>query len=134
MCLFTQLIGSPFSLSMQADFQYCAIQTSSGPRTFMKLVAVVAAQLRSLPVHALCYLDNVLVLSSSLPQTVKDISLVISAFQRHGFSINREKSHLVLATHIVHLGAVIDSEIGQVFLSPARIRSIIYLVGQVLSQ
>lgn len=49
---------------------------SSAPRTFTKLVVVVAATTRALPIHLLCYLDDILVLSSSYCQTTKGIEKV----------------------------------------------------------
>lgn len=106
---------------------------SSSPRTFTKLVAVVAATLRSAPVRVLCYLDDVLVLSS-WDWATHDMDLVLSAFQTHGFSINWDKSHLTPSTSIHHLGAIIDSTKGQVFLSLDRIRSIRDSVAQVLAR
>lgn len=71
-------------------FQYRAIPfgLSSAPHTFTKLVAVVAATLRPLPVRLLFYLDDILVLSSSASQAVRDMNLVLKAFQDHGFTIN----------------------------------------------
>ncbi|XP_034258832.2 uncharacterized protein LOC117655455 isoform X1 [Pantherophis guttatus] len=98
-------------------YQYCAMPfgLSSAPRTFTKLVAVVAASLRKIPVRVLCYLDDILVLSSSRSQAARDLHLVIMAFQNHGFSINFPKSYLYPSTSLLHLGAVIDSIRGQVF-------------------
>lgn len=60
----------------------------------MKLVAAITAMIMVLPVHILCYLDDILVLSSSPIQAAWDIALVISIFQWHGFSINQQKSYL----------------------------------------
>lgn len=107
---------------------------SSAPRTFTKLVAAVAATVRVLPLHILCYLDDILVLSSSPLQAAWDIESVINVFQQHGLSINLQKSNLTPTTRILHLGAVIDSVKGQVFLSPDRILSIKDLVAQVRAQ
>lgn len=91
---------------------------------FTKLVAAVAATIMVLLVRILCYLDDILVLSSSPAQAAQDIERVISIFQRHSFSINLPKSHLTPTTCILHLGAEIDSALGQVFLSPERLTSI----------
>lgn len=115
-------------------FQYCAMPfgLSSAPRTFTKLVAVVAATLSAIPLRVLCYLDDILVLSSSEARAAHDIHQVLSAFQEHGFTVNLEKSQLVPATSILHLGTVIDSVRGQVFLSAERAESIRELEDQVL--
>lgn len=89
--------------------------------------------LRSIPIRVLCYLD-ILVLSSSPAQAARDMALVTEIFQNHGFSINWDKSHLVPSTRLLHLGAVIDSSKGQVFLSPDRVQGIKDMVHSVLTQ
>lgn len=64
-----------------SHFQYHAMLfgLSSAPRTFIKLVAV-AATLRVIPVCVLCYLNNILILSSSQSQAIRDMVLVIRVF------------------------------------------------------
>lgn len=116
-------------------FQYRAMPfgLSSAPRTFTKLVAVIAASIRSHSIRLLCYLDDVLVLSLCPAQAVRDMEVVLRLFQAHGFSINHQKSHLVPTRRLQHLGTVIDTRLGQVFLSPDRIQDIRTMVGQVLS-
>lgn len=101
-------------------YQYCAMPfgLSSAPRTFTKLVSAVAAALRLEPMRTGCYLDDILVFSSSQNRARRDMDLVLAAFHRHGFSINLAKSQLIPSTSILHVGAVIDSIKGQVFLSP----------------
>lgn len=116
-------------------YQYCAMPfgLSSAPRTFTKLVVIVAAMLQTRPIRLFCYLDDILVLSSSLQQAATDIMVVIQGFQAHRLSINYQKSHLTPTTHLLHLGALMDSAKGQVFLSPDRIQSIKSSVIQVRS-
>lgn len=115
-------------------YQYCAMPfgLSSAPRTFTKLVSVIAAQISRLPVCLLCYLDNILVLSSSTLQVTSDISAVLQVFTEHSFSINEQKSHLSPTTWLLHLGALINLETCQVFLSPDKMQSLTSLVEQVL--
>ncbi|XP_034275668.1 uncharacterized protein LOC117666806 [Pantherophis guttatus] len=60
--------------------------------------------------------------------------MVTNIITSHRFSINHRKSHLQLTTCIAHLGALIDSEKGMVFLSPERQEDIRTLVCWVLSQ
>lgn len=52
----------------------------------------------------------------------------------HGFSISLPKSHLTPTTRILHLGAELNSVLGQVFLSPERLTSIREMLQQVQSQ
>lgn len=117
-------------------YQYRAMPfgLSSAPRTFTKLLAVVATSIRLVPVRVLCYLDDILVLSPSRHQAQQDLQTVCHILTLHGFSINRKKSHLQPTTCITHLGALIDSIKGQVFLSPDRQQDIRALVEHKLAQ
>lgn len=116
-------------------FQYRAMPfgLSSAPRTFTKLLATVAAFLRLHPIRVVCYLDNILILSSTRERAVVDLHTVIRVLQQHEFSLNLDKSQLLPTNRILHLGAIIDSNSGHVFLSPDRILSIRSLVHQVLT-
>lgn len=116
-------------------YQYRAMPfgLSSAPRTFTKVLGAVIAVLRAVSVRLMAYLDDILILLSSIDQAHRDSWLVIHTLQHHGFTLNVEKSHLIPTTSILHLGTVIDSIQGLVFLSPERRTSIHHLVTQVLS-
>lgn len=77
-------------------YQYWAMPfgLSSAPRTFTKLLAVITAAVCMVPVHILCYLEDILILSSNPSQAVANAEGVTHAFQHHGFTINLAKSHL----------------------------------------
>lgn len=92
-------------------FQYRALpfRLSSAPRTFTKLLDVVAARLRATPVRLQCYLDDILIQSSSLHQAQLDLQITIQTLQDHSFSMNLEKSHLFPSTSLVYFGARIDT-------------------------
>lgn len=106
---------------------------SSAPRTFTKILAAVAVSLRQQPVRVLCYLDDVLILSSLPAQAIWDLEVVCHCLQQHGFSLNIPKSHFQSTTQILYLGTIIDSVKGQVFLSSDRCLSIRSLISQVLA-
>lgn len=86
-----------------SHFQYQAVPfgLSSAPRTFTKLLAAVAANIRALPVRLQCYLNDILIQSISTVQAQRDLHTV--SLQRHRFSINSGKSHLVPSTCLFHL-------------------------------
>lgn len=107
---------------------------SSAPRTFTKVLAVLAASLREVPVRLVCYLDNILIFSSLASQADWERCLVFNILQSHSFTLNLDKIHLSPTTRILHLGALIDSIQGRVYLSPDRQSGIRSLVTQVLSQ
>lgn len=114
-------------------WQYRALSfsLSSAPRTFTKILDVMAAHLQVQPIRLQCYLDDILIQSSSMVQAHSDLQLTIQTLQAHGFSINWEKCQLSLATSITHLEAVINTLRSEVFLSQDHRDSIRNLVSQV---
>lgn len=116
-------------------FQYWAMPfgLSLAPRTFTKPLAVVTANIRLILIRVQCYLDDILIQSSSQLQATRDLSTVIRILQHHGFFVNMEKSHLIPTTHLLHLGMVIDSNVYEVYLSQDRQDSIRTLVTQTSS-
>lgn len=111
-------------------YQYVALPfgLASAPRTFTKILAVLAAHLRAIPIRIQCYLDDLLIQASSQQLAERDLATTIAALRDHGFSVNLAKCQLVPSTRLVHLGALIDSQAGQVFLSMERQVSIRELV------
>lgn len=107
---------------------------ASAPRIFTKVLAVLAAHLRSVPVRIQCYLDNILIQAASPRQTQLDLPLTVRTLHDHGFSINFEKSHLVPTTRLLHLGAVIDTKEGKVYLSLDHRESLVHLIKQILRE
>ncbi|XP_013920590.1 PREDICTED: uncharacterized protein LOC106547849 [Thamnophis sirtalis] len=114
-------------------FQYQALpfSPSSVPRTFTKLLAEVAASLRSVPVRVNCYLDDILVLSPSRDKALWDLQVTMDSLRGHGFMLNLPKSHLQPTTSLLHLGTIINSATCEVFLSLERCQSIQRLASQV---
>ncbi|XP_013917950.1 PREDICTED: calcineurin subunit B type 1 [Thamnophis sirtalis] len=94
-------------------YQYKALPfgPSSASRTFTKLLAAVAAHLRTRPVRIICYLDDILLMSVSRQRACQDLNATIHALQQHDFSVNLEKSHLEPTSRIQHLGSrICDQE------------------------
>lgn len=103
------------------------------PRIFTKLLDVVAVHLRASPIRLQCYLDDILIQSSSFQQAHTDLQETISALQLHGFTVNWEKSQLIPSTDLVHLGTHIDTQAGLMFVSQERQHNIRATVAQVRS-
>lgn len=118
-----------------AHFQYRALPfgLSFAPCTFTKLLDAVAAHLRARPIRLLCYLDDILILSSSSQHAEIDLQVSIRTLQEHGFTVNWDKSHLTPATDLVHLGACINTLSCLIFLLPERLINIKNTVKQVQS-
>lgn len=116
----------------QGHYQYRALPfgLASEPRCFTKVLAVLVAHLWTIPVRIQCYLNDNLIQGPSLSRAPEDVSTTIRMLQNHGFSVNFAKSHLVPTTGIQHLGAVIDTERCEVFLSQELTDSMVALVSK----
>ncbi|XP_034289304.1 uncharacterized protein LOC117675085 [Pantherophis guttatus] len=114
-------------------YQYRALPfgLSSAPRVFTKLMSVLAAHLRTLPIRMQFYLDDLLIQSTSVQAAHQDLATTLRVLREHGFSVNLAKSLLNPATRIQHLGAVIDSKESRVYLSQDRLSSLRSLVRSV---
>lgn len=66
-----------------SHFQYKAIPfgLSLASRTFTKILAALVTSLREIPVRLVCYLDDILILSSSLAQADHNRLVVICTLQ-----------------------------------------------------
>lgn len=93
---------------------------ASAPRCFTKILATIAAHLRLMPVRLQAYQDDILVQASSLSRAQEDLNITIWTLRDHGFLVNCKMSHLTPNTMITHLGAIIDTKLGEVFLSQER--------------
>ncbi|XP_070591368.1 CUE domain-containing protein 1 isoform X2 [Erythrolamprus reginae] len=113
-------------------YQYKAMPfgLSSAPRTFTKLLDALTAHLRSHSIRLMAYLDDIIILSRSPGQAREDLSRTVRTLEDHGFTINLEKSQMVPATKLQHLGAIIDTMSGTVSLSPERQENIRRLVTE----
>ncbi|KAK9403183.1 ubiquitin carboxyl-terminal hydrolase 7-like [Crotalus adamanteus] len=106
-------------------FQYRALLfgLSLAPRVFTKILAVLAAHLRMVPVRVQCYLD-ILIQASCFRAAQSDLDLTSQVLQQHGFSVKFWKSQTVPSSRLLHLGAIIDTTNGMVYLSQERLDSI----------
>lgn len=87
---------------------------ASAPQCFTKILATVAetGKVTGKPGPHLSP-------SPILQHTQKDLDLTIQMLLGHQFLVKYKKSHLVPVTRILHVGAFIDSMMGEVFLSLA---------------
>ena len=79
------------------------------PRLFTKMMKPVVASLRSQGVRLIIYLDNILIIASSIETLNRHKTLAISLLECLGFLINYEKSNLTPSQQIVFLGMLVDS-------------------------
>lgn len=82
---------------------------STAPRTWTKLLRPVIAWFRSQAVSVVAYLDDILIISCSQEQAVKDVQLVVTTLTDLGFLINRDKSVLTPQRRLEFLGIDVDA-------------------------
>ena len=79
------------------------------PRLFTKIMKPVVASLRSQGVRLIIYIDDILIIASSIETLNRHKTLAISLLESLGFLINYEKSNLTPSQQIVFLGMLVDS-------------------------
>ena len=80
----------------------------SAPRTFTKLTKSVVAQLRGLGIRLIIYLDDLLILNSSITGLLQDLKIIIDLLERLGFILNYKKSVTNPQQLLEWLGMLID--------------------------
>lgn len=82
---------------------------SSAPWVFTKLLRPVLRKARSQGIRLLVYLDDFIILGSSLKECWRNTEIVLQLLTDLGFLVNREKSSLTPSTAIEFLGFIIDT-------------------------
>ena len=82
---------------------------TSAPRIFTKILKPVTGILRKMGIRIIVYLDDMLIMNSTLEGARKDIMILKSILQNLGFPINVEKSIFVPVQIIEFLGIIVDS-------------------------
>ena len=90
------------------------------PRLFTKIMKPVVASLRSQGVRLIIYLDDILIIASSIETLNRHKTLALSLLESLGFLINYEKSNLTPSQQIVFLGMLVDSASMQFILPPTE--------------
>ena len=82
---------------------------TSAPRIFTKILKPVTGILRKMGIRIIVYLDDMLIMNSTLEGARKDIMILKSILENLGFLINMEKSIFVPVQIIEFLGIIVDS-------------------------
>ena len=103
-------------------FQFTAMlfALNLAPRLFTKIMKPVVASLRSQGVRLIIYLDDILIIASSIETLNHHKTLAIDLLESLGFLINYKKSNLTPSQQIVFLGMLVDSASMQFILPPAK--------------
>ena len=95
---------------------------STAPRTFTRVVKVIAEHFRKQGMFIFADLDDWLLTAPSSPEILKShLSRVLETVQNLGFIVNFKKSSLVPSQRLQFLGAILDFRRGMVFPSEERV-------------
>ena len=82
---------------------------SLAPRVFTKVLKPVISYLRANGYRIVRFLDDILLIVSSVEECLSQLSSVTDLLQSLGFVINANKSQLIPVTRISYLGFIIDT-------------------------
>ncbi|VDI15149.1 Hypothetical predicted protein [Mytilus galloprovincialis] len=103
-----------------SSVQGSTFRSNLSPRVFTKIVAVVAAHLRSRGIRLVVYLDDWFLLNQEKSQLILDRELVLNLLVELGFIINLKKSTLDPSQQITYLGAMFLLDLGIVLPTVER--------------
>ena len=107
---------------------------SLAPRTFTRVVKVIAEHLRRQVVYIFIYLDDWLLTAPS-PEILQDqVHMVSNLVQRLGFILNFQKSTLQPSQKVQFFGSQLDFTRGMVFPTEDRVQSVIQCASLLLQK
>ncbi|XP_029441229.1 uncharacterized protein LOC115080906 [Rhinatrema bivittatum] len=107
-------------LGQHFQFQALPFGLATAPRTFTKIMVVVAAHLRKEGCLVHPYLDDWLIRAKSERLCRLAVQRVVDLLQNLGWVINRAKSRLEPSQSLEFLGALFDTRRGMVYLTQER--------------
>ena len=102
-------------------FQGLCFGLNTTPRVFTKLLKPVAAFLCKRGVCMILYLDDFLILGSTCQEAQSHTAMAVSLLESLGFTVNLEKSCLILTQILTFLGFVIDSTVEALSLPQEKV-------------
>ncbi|XP_068707939.1 uncharacterized protein [Montipora foliosa] len=98
---------------------------SLAPRVFTKILKPFAAIWRSKGIRISIYIDDILIIASSVKQAATLLAVIRNSLESLGFLVNIKKCHVTPTTRITYLGFEIDSVTMKLFLPISKISRII---------
>ena len=106
---------------------------ATAPRTFTRVVKVIAEHLRRLGHTIFVYLDDWLLVAPSKERLLHSIAETCHLVDKLGFIRNREKSQLTPARRIEFLGATLDFLQGRAFPTQSRVEDTVRCAEELLA-
>ena len=122
-------------VSPQGTFQFKVLcfGLTTAPQVFTRVMAPVSSIMHRLGYRLLRYLDDWLILGSSLEEIIVARDTLLALCQVLGIRINVAKSHLVPSQTATYLGMRIQSPLSRVFPTSERILKVLQQVEEFLS-
>ncbi len=98
---------------------------TSAPKVFTKTLSPVVMALRALGVKVYAYLDDLLIVGSSVEEVSHSLFLTIQYLTRAGFVLNIKKSDLKPTQSLIYLGTSFRSDLGKIVLPEARQQALV---------
>ena len=102
-------------------FQGLCFGLNTAPRIFTKILKPIAAFLRKRGVRKILYLDDFPILGSPYQEAQSHTAMAVSLLASLGFTVNLEKSCLILTQIVTFLGFVIDSTVDALSLPQEKV-------------
>ena len=116
------------------QFRALPFDLNTAPRIFTKLLKPVVAYFRTRNIRLLIYLDDILIIGSSVKILREHTAQVIGLLQNLGFIINFEKSMLTPSTTLEFLGFLINSRTMKFSLPQEKIMKVQTLCKSLLRE
>lgn len=110
-------------------FEFTALPfgLSTAPHIFTKILRPVVAHLRGKGYQSVIYLDDFLLLGSSIEECRANITASINLLHSLGFVVNYTKSHLEPSTKCKYLGFLFDSREQSISIPPSHRENLLKL-------
>lgn len=103
------------------QFKVLCFGLTTAPQVFTRVMAPVSAWMHRLGFRMVRYLDDWLIMGSSLEEVIRARDALINLCKSLNIKINLEKSNLIPAQSVTYLGMQINSQISRVFPTQKRI-------------
>jgi hypothetical protein len=107
---------------------------SSAPLVFSKLLRPIVGLLRSEGIRMMAYLDDIIILASSLEESRKNTARVLALLVELGWLVNTDKSSLVPSQKMEYLGFLFDTKQMRIYVTKEKRKKFRSAVSRMLKK